>query len=125
MQKSDHVALADEIYSMTEALVLTGKPDLMEKEINDYSELTDRREPLIRRLVEYMESGGAGEDERAELKLRVKKINDLDKEHFNVMKHIQASVKESLKWVRSGRKLSNAYVPLVAADTPAILDARQ
>jgi len=118
-------ALAEEIYQMTAGLKLTGQPDNAETEIDSFSELTDKRGPLVDRLTDYLKQSGNDKNERREIERIVKDITELDKEHFMIMEHIKKSVMTAINDARNGRKLNSAYAPFAENEQTGLLDAKQ
>lgn len=111
-------AKAEEILLLTSHLVLTGEVERNEKEVDDYAFLMDKREPLIQHLAVLKERADVlavepndmlcTEEQQAVEKL-ITDIIALDKKHKAKMLDIMASVKNSIKGINNGKKLSNVY----------------
>jgi len=116
-------AMADEILRMTSALKLTGQPDLMEDEVNGFTALMDERAPKISQLTQLTRNLDG--EERDAVNAVISAIIELDKEHNRVIQHIMNVVKSSIKDIRGGQKLSNAYAHPYDSGWSGLLDTKQ
>ncbi|MDR1664079.1 MAG: flagellar protein FliT [Clostridiales bacterium] len=120
------LGLAEEILELTSALSLTGQPDVVEIEIDEYTALIEERDPLVKELTELMREAEKDTDGWRALEGIVQKIFVMDKENRRIMEHTRGLVQNSMKELRSGRKLSNAYAhPLEVRVSSGRLDTRQ
>ena len=120
--------LVDSILEMTKSLVLTGKEDLEEQEVDEYAALMDEREPLVEHLTEMMpliDSEMKRTAEFAEIKKIIDEIAVLDKKHLSFMqekhKHAQGSYKE----IKLGQRIHAGYNPLPGNEVSSKFDMKQ
>jgi uncharacterized protein YpuA (DUF1002 family) len=119
------IDVASTIFDLTSSLNMTGQPDLAEQEINHYSALIDKREPLMDELTVLMEKIKAGSAERQSVEKILRRVNDLDKEHKRVINHIRVHVTASMKDARSGKKLNTAYAHPMEREAFVHFDTKQ
>ena len=132
-------AVAEEILRVTALVALTGDKDNMEKETDDYAFLREKREPMVKRLIDLKEMAEQGQthpvkDESfdAECERRwgearriMGEIEALDKLHIQASKRIMAEVKSAIRDIKSGKILSNVYAHPMEGETSGLLDAKK
>jgi dihydroorotase-like cyclic amidohydrolase len=115
----DMLELVNTIFNMTSRLVLTGEPELMEKEVDAYHNLMEEREPLIAALMKLSKK-----PDENEAKI-INEIIELDKKHQQIINKMMDSVKSSIKEIKSGKRLNNVYGHLHDNESIGLLDAKQ
>jgi hypothetical protein len=119
--------LVKEIYDMTKAVKLTGQPDKAEAEADAYAALMEQRQPLIDSLTRFSAQSpvASGSPEWRAVKGIIDDIMALDKEHRRIMNYSQEKVKASIKGIRSGIKVNDAYNHFVKASPSGHWDSKQ
>jgi hypothetical protein len=120
-------ALADEIQRMTGALTLTGQPDNAEQEIEAFVSLMEKREPMIQHLTGMISEARRNATKKIsnDTKQKINDIITMDRENIRIMEHIKKSVQSSIKEIKSGRRLSNAYTHPLEETTTGSFEAKQ
>jgi len=118
------VNLANEIFNMTAALKMTGQPEFAEQEIDAYAELMETREPLLNELLLLIETNRGDDNKVKTVKKILSDIIAHDRENIRIAEHIKTSVMGSMKDVKSGLKLKNAYSHPYETDSSGLLDAK-
>ena len=116
----------DEIFSMTQALTLSGEKESEEQEVAAYFDLIEARQPLVERLnhlKKEIDATATASEEFKEIKKVITDIAALDKRHLAFMQQISESVQGSIKEVKINQKLHAAYGN--AFETSRLFDIRK
>lgn len=120
--------LADQILQMTESLVLTGKRENEDEEVESYVNLMDEREPLIEELTDLRQQIAdeeAASDEFARIKRTIEQITELDKKHLEFMQKKYKQVQGSYKEIKQGQRIHAGYNPLPGNEALGSFDIKQ
>jgi hypothetical protein len=120
--------LAEQIYELTKALVLTGEKEQEEAEVEAYTILLDEREPLIEELTDLrqqMDESEVSSPEFEEIKQTIAKITELDKMHLRFMQHKHKGAQASYKEIKIGQRIHAGYNPLPGNEVSSKFDVKQ
>ena len=116
------------ILKLTNALVLTGRAEKEEEEVEAYAKLIEERQPLVDKLAELkkgIDAVKASSPEFAVIRKTIEAIADLDRRHLNFMEGKRDMVKTSHKDLKTGQKLHNAYMDLSPQSTSRSFDIKK
>jgi len=128
------LAAADAILDLTKSITLTGQAEFVQQEADDYVTMVDNREPLVERFLQLKmqmdkSEAKAGENKKMpgyeSLRNKVAEIVMLDKEQGKVIKGFRDSAQSSVKIIRNGRQLMEAYANPLEEASSGLLDRRQ
>jgi hypothetical protein len=118
------VEAAEKILELTDTLWLTGDPENVEREVDNYSAMIDEREPLIKKLTELLKNDFSS-GERVTINKIISGIIESDKKLASSLDKINNSVKTSIKDIRRGKKINFGYSGLTENESSGLLDAKQ
>jgi len=125
---------AEQILELSISLELTCAEEAAEKEITDYAKMVDKREPLIKKLsILRKEADSCPIESRKGCVLQdAEKVDRLlvnivqvNKEHTDKLSRIKEALNATLKGIKEGRKLNNAYAGAQEEAATGLLDAKQ
>jgi SepF-like predicted cell division protein (DUF552 family) len=120
--------LADKIFRITSALVLTGADEQEESDIAAYAKMVEDREPLIAELTELKQSIDeemAASEEFAAVAQTISDITKLDEKHTDFMENMREAVQAALRKVKHGQKIHEGYQALPPETTSRRFDIKQ
>jgi len=104
--------LANKIYSITKALVLTGDIEHEEAEISAYANMVEAREPLVRKLAALQESideSARETDEFAAVLDTIHDITAINEQHDDFIENMREAVQGAIRKVKHGQKIHAGY----------------
>ena len=120
--------VVDEIYKMTQALVLTGSRDSEEAETEAYANLMELREPMVHELVQLkskIDLEMKATAEFAEIRRTLEDIRTLDTDHLRHIEEIQTNVQDSYKDVKHGQRVHAGYQSIDDDSASRMFDKKQ
>jgi dsDNA-binding SOS-regulon protein len=103
-------ATAEELLRVTELTTLSGKEELLEREVSDYTFLLEKREPLLRKLRTLMELPEASDRERRrETNELLARVAETDRRHAEAANEIMSLVRQRIQGLQRTKKLNAGY----------------
>ena len=108
--------IVDQLYQLTADLNYNGEinenDETDDAEVTAYAAMTEAREPLIKELETLRETltpTDRATPEMGEIIKCITEIIEMDKDHAAYFKQLQDEVRDSIKEIKKGRQISNAY----------------
>ena len=120
--------IAEEIKSLTLQLTFSGNKEYYEKEIDNYHQLMEKREPLVNRMTALKAKAdvdGVLYRKEEGLSQLVDDITKMDASHKKEMLNIRDSLRSSIKDVKNTKRINNAYAHPVDIDAPSMMDTKK
>jgi len=123
--------IVDKLYQLTAELTFDGgsdDDDGDEKDVAAYAALVDAREPLVKALTALqpgLDAKARSSPEFAEIMQCIRDIADIDRTHLDYYEKLRDEMRGSIKEIKSGRKLNNAYNNDMMDDNVSRIDMKK
>jgi hypothetical protein len=109
---TEFMVAAKELLRVTELVTLTGKPDIMEQELSNYTHLLEKREPMLKKLsnlIQRLEEHDLTEEQRLEAKELLAQVAEVDQKLMSDAKMFVVSIQGQIQGMESNKKLGTGY----------------
>ena len=118
--------LTNKILEMTQQLVLTGETDEVEKEVAAYAELIEKREPLVKELLELdIDESLRNSKEYQVVKQTIADISKLDKGQMDFLQEMHETIKDAIKLAKQGQRVHKGYQSASHDEVSSSFDIKQ
>ncbi|MCL2203449.1 MAG: flagellar protein FliT [Defluviitaleaceae bacterium] len=120
--------IVDKLYQLTAGLSFIGDDENEDSDIEAYIAMVDAREPLIKELAALrgeMDTATQATPEFAEIVRCIDDIAELDREHLSFFEKLREEVQSSIKEIKKGRQINNAYSSDAMYDDAVRVDTKK